>query len=75
MRPAKCRSAAGVAVSRFVDALDQITRVLEFDRQEESRRDVDALQLDARLFEPQEVISFVQKAKPLASDWRLRKSW
>src|SRR5436853_2031359 len=47
MRPAKGRSAAGAAVCRFVEALDQITRLLEFDRKKVSRRDIDPLQFNA----------------------------
>src|SRR5438876_7681698 len=47
MRPAKGRSAAGAAVSSFVEALDQITRLLEFYRKKVSRRDVDPLQFNA----------------------------
>ena len=47
MRATKCRSAAGAAVRRFVEALDQITRLLEFDRQKVSRRDIDPLQFNA----------------------------
>src|SRR5207253_9549281 len=47
MRPAKCRSAAGAAVSCLVEALDQITGLLKFDRQKVSRRDIDPLQFNA----------------------------
>src|SRR5207237_8516038 len=47
MRSAKGRSAAGTAVRRFVEALDQITCLLEFDRQKVSRRDIDPLQFNA----------------------------
>src|SRR5437763_10874856 len=47
MRSAKGRSAAGAAVCRFVEALDQITRLLEFDRKKVSRRDIDPFQFNA----------------------------
>ncbi len=49
MRAAESRSAIGIAISSFVHALDQITRLLEFNRQEICRRYVDALQIDAGL--------------------------
>src|SRR6266436_2736919 len=49
MRSADARCAARIAVSGFVDALDQITGLLKFDRKKISRRDVDALGVDALL--------------------------
>src|SRR5437016_4897982 len=47
MRAAGCGSGAGVSVSGFVEAFDQIAGLLEFNRQEERGRGVDALQLTA----------------------------
>src|SRR3989442_15099183 len=47
MRPSDVRCAARIAVSGFVHALDEITCLLEFDRQKISRRNIDALGFDA----------------------------
>src|SRR5437588_12012743 len=43
------RSSGVISVGSIVSAFDQITFLLEFDREEESRRRVDALHVDAWL--------------------------
>src|SRR5205814_887661 len=48
-RAATRRRSARVAISHFVHALNQITCLLKFNRQEVSCRDVDALQINADL--------------------------
>src|SRR5713226_8423206 len=47
MRSGKVRCAGRVTVSGFVESLDEITCLLEFDRQKVSRRDIDAFGFDA----------------------------
>src|SRR5438105_9861017 len=49
MCTSKRRRSARVAISHLVYALDQITRLLKFNRQEVSCRDVDPFQLHAGL--------------------------
>src|SRR2546428_8453815 len=49
MRPSKRRCAISTAVSGLVHSLDQITRLLKFNREEVRCRDVHSLQVDARL--------------------------
>src|SRR6266508_3096959 len=49
MRTVVRRTAAAIGVSRFVNALDEITSLLKFNRQEESSRDIDPLHLNALL--------------------------
>ena len=47
MDPAKGRRTVRVAVSSFVDPLDQITGLLKFNRKEEGCRDIDAFHFNA----------------------------
>src|SRR5207302_8487169 len=49
MRSAQGGSANRIAVGRLIHPLDQITRLLKFNRKEVSCRDVHSLQVDARL--------------------------
>ena len=49
MCAARGGSASRIAVGSFVETLDKITSLLEFNRKEESGRDVDALDIDAGL--------------------------
>src|SRR5438552_12511396 len=47
MRPARGGSGTAISVGGFVEALDEVTCLLKFNRQEERGRGVDALQLTA----------------------------
>src|SRR5207249_4492886 len=47
MRRLKCRTAGGVTVSCLVNSLDQITRLLKFDREEEGAGAVYPMHVDA----------------------------
>ena len=49
MDATKRRGASRVAVSGFVQSLDQITRLLEFNREKVSGRDINPLRLNTRL--------------------------
>ena len=47
MRAARSGSGAAIAVGGFVETFDQVTGLLKFNRQEERRRGVDALEVAA----------------------------
>src|SRR2546423_10741749 len=49
MRTTESRISNRVAISSFVDPLDEISGLLEFNREEVGRGDVDALEFNARL--------------------------
>src|SRR5438128_7414613 len=52
MGAAKGGTAVGIAVSGFVHSLDQITGLLEFNREKVRCRDVDSLQFNASRIRP-----------------------
>ena len=49
MRAAGCGSGAGVSVSGFVEAFDQVTSLLKFNGKKERCGNIDSLNLDALL--------------------------